>query len=424
VDTNAFYTDFDYADLDGLGRAPDEYRTPFQRDRDRIIHTSAFRRLQAKTQVFLSGEYDFYRTRLTHSIEVAQIGRSICYHLKQASELLKPDFYIDPDLVEAICLTHDLGHPPFGHAGERSLNQMLANYGGFEGNAQTLRIITRTIYSSGGNRRGMSPSRAFIDGVLKYKTLHKDHPEKDHHFLYDDQAAVLDFVYDGAPFPADLPPGKARNGFHSIECQIMDWADDTAYSTNDLVDGINAGYITIEKIERWAEKKALDPDRQKHLEDVMQAMRKQKVEAHFGHAISAFIHGARLVERSGFMSERTNRHRFSLEIDPAVNAQRNVYKDLAVDLIFRSPQINQLEYKGDRMLRQIFQVLTQNYLDQPDSAFRLLPMTLEDQVRAEHSIQIKARMIADYVAGMSDSFTQKTYQRLCESGFGSIGDFV
>jgi dGTPase len=422
VDHNAFYTDFDYADLDGNRQA--DYRSPFQQDRDRIIHTSAFRRLQAKTQVFLSGEYDFYRTRLTHSIEVAQIGRSICYYLKQASELLRTDFYIDPDLVEAICLTHDLGHPPFGHAGERSLNHMLAKFGGFESNAQTLRIITKTIYASGGLRRGMSPSRAFIDGVLKYKTLHRDHLEKDHHFLYDDQEAILDFVYDKVPFPADLPPGKARNGFHSIECQIMDWADDTAYSTNDLVDGINAGYITIEGIERWAEQQDLSPGKQKHLEDLMKAIREQKVEAHLGFAISTLIHGAHLVERTGFMSDRTQRHRYSLEIDPAVHAQREVYKDLAIELVFRSPQINQLEYKGDHMLRQIFQVLVENYLEKSDSPFRLLPTTLEEQVRAEGSTQAKARLIADYVAGMSDAFTQKTYQRLCESGFGSIGDFV
>jgi dGTPase len=124
------------------------------------------------------------------------------------------------------------------------------------------------------------------------------------------------------------------------------------------------------------------------------------------------------------MSDRTQRHRYSLEIDPAVHAQREVYKDLAIELVFRSPQINQLEYKGDHMLRQIFQVLVENYLEKSDSPFRLLPTTLEEQVRAEESTQAKARLIADYVAGMSDAFTQKTYQRLCESGFGSIGDFV
>ncbi len=124
-------------------REPDEYRTVFQTDSDRIIYSSAFRRLQAKTQVFLSGEFDFYRTRLTHSLEVAQIGRSISSFLKQTSPFLNESFFIDPDLVEGICLTHDLGHSPFGHAGERTLHQLMKQFGGFEGNAQSLRIIYR-----------------------------------------------------------------------------------------------------------------------------------------------------------------------------------------------------------------------------------------------------------------------------------------
>ena len=417
---NDFYHVFDTADLDG-SRATD-YRTAFQQDRDRIVHTSAFRRLQAKTQVFLSGEYDFYRTRLTHSIEVAQIGRAICYYLQKSSEALNDQFYIDPDLVEAICLTHDLGDPPFGHAGERSLNHMLREHGGFEGNAQTLRIITKTIYLSAGKRRGMSPTRAFADGVLKYKVLHCDHPEQDHHFLYDDQQDVLDFVFDGASLPADIDANK----FHSIECQVMDWADDTAYSTNDLVDGINAGFITIERAERWAQTQSLSTIQQTAFEAVLQAIRDQRVESHFGREIAAFIHAARLSERANFMSDKTNRYRFQLEIDPDINQRRKLYKQLAVDLVFRTPQINQLEYKGDRMLQQIFQVLRNNYMNEAaPSSFRLLPPDLEPLVRATDATAAeKARLLADYVSGMTDSYTQKTYQRLCESSFGSIGDIV
>src|SRR5262245_66199947 len=132
---NSFYRDFDKAVWKGP-RSSGDHRTPFQRDRDRVIHTSAFRRMQGKTQVFLSGEFDFYRTRLTHSLEVAQIGRSICSFLKQTSPFLNEEFFVDPDLVEAICLTHDLGHSPFGHAGERTLHELMKFFGGFEGNAQ------------------------------------------------------------------------------------------------------------------------------------------------------------------------------------------------------------------------------------------------------------------------------------------------
>jgi dGTPase len=137
---NNFYGSFDAETLES--REPDSYRTPFQVDRDRIIHSYAFRRLQAKTQVFRPGEYDFYRTRLTHTIEVSQIGRSICSFLREKSNHLKDDCYVDPDLVEVVCLAHDVGHPPFGHAGERALNELMANCGGFEANAQTVRLLT------------------------------------------------------------------------------------------------------------------------------------------------------------------------------------------------------------------------------------------------------------------------------------------
>ena len=146
--SNRFYGEFDTARRSGLDDGGD-YRTPFQIDRDRVLHTPTFRRLQNKTQVFWSGEYDFYRTRLTHSLEVAQIGKSICHWLKsRPAGPLAEDFFIDPDLLEAVCLSHDLGHPPFGHAGERTLNHLMRDHGGFEGNAQTLRLLTERIFSA------------------------------------------------------------------------------------------------------------------------------------------------------------------------------------------------------------------------------------------------------------------------------------
>src|SRR5210317_1416636 len=206
---NRFYGAFDTERSSGRGPGED-FRTSFQIDRDRVLHTPAFRRLQSKTQVFWSGEYDFYRTRLTHSLEVAQIGRSICHWLAHSSELLRPDYFIDPDLVEVVCLSHDLGHPPFGHAGERSLNYLMKDYGGFEGNAQTLRLLTDRIFSQ--SRKGMDPSRAFLDGVLKYKSLWSELKTTKgklpkNHFLYDSQSEDLSWAMGGNDFPAELPPG-------------------------------------------------------------------------------------------------------------------------------------------------------------------------------------------------------------------------
>src|SRR6266852_5666334 len=150
---NRFYNAFD-AECEG-GRRKTDYRSAFQIDRDRIIHAHAFRKLQSKTQVFLSGEYDFYRTRLTHSMEVAQIGRSICQFLRTQKSVLTEDYYIDSDLVEGTCLAHDLGHPPFGHSGERTLQELMGKHGGFEGNAQTLHLLTSTLYETEAGVRGM-----------------------------------------------------------------------------------------------------------------------------------------------------------------------------------------------------------------------------------------------------------------------------
>ena len=143
---NDFYNAFDREELDPRD---EDYRSVFQRGRDRLIHNAAFRRLQAKTQVFLSGEYDFYRTRLTHSIEVAQIAGSTARYLNASSDQLGDDFKIDYSLVESSALAHDIGHPPFGHAGEKTLHRLMLPWGGFEGNAQTLRLITRIIFTSG-----------------------------------------------------------------------------------------------------------------------------------------------------------------------------------------------------------------------------------------------------------------------------------
>ena len=176
---NQFYNAFDLERFDHKPSPQDDYRNAFQIERDRVIFSYPFRKLQSKTQVFQSGEYDFYRTRLTHSIEVAKICRSICEFLKTRSPLLSQDFFIDPDLTEAIGLAHDLGHPPFGHIGERRLNHITQTQGGFEGNAQTLRILTELIYQRPQKKQGIAPTRAFLDGVMKYKALHSECIQKD-----------------------------------------------------------------------------------------------------------------------------------------------------------------------------------------------------------------------------------------------------
>ena len=291
--TNRFYRAFDSETLGGARKT--DYRNAFQIDRDRIIHAHAFRKLQSKTQVFLSGEYDFYRTRLTHSMEVAQIGRSICQFLRTAKGPLKDDFFIDSDLVEAVCLAHDMGHPPFGHSGERTLQELMARRGGFEGNAQTVHLLVETMYQDSQGVRGMQPTRALLDGVLKYKTLYGEFKAPPaNHFLYDTQEDVRGFVFGGAAPPRALGPGERLNRFKSIECQIMDWADDAAYSLNDIVDGVKAGFLTIDRIEAWADGRVGDALGLRLLDELLGAIRADRLAGIFSARIGAFITAGRL----------------------------------------------------------------------------------------------------------------------------------
>jgi dGTPase len=418
---NRFYSAFD-SETSGGGRKRD-YRTPFQMDRDRIIHSHAFRKLQSKTQVFLSGEYDFYRTRLTHSMEVAQIGRSICAYLHSRGEPLAPDFTIDSDLVEAVCLAHDLGHPPFGHSGERTLQELMAKWGGFEGNAQTLHLLTETIYQNEAGVRGLVPTRALLDGVLKYKKLHREFAVPPmRHFLYDPQEQYRTFVFGPATIPAELHAEERLNACKSVECQIMDWADDAAYSVNDIVDGVKAGFLTIERIERWAAGEAIDAERQRWLEQLSNAIRGDRLENVFAQRIGAFITACRLRERRNFMSAQTNRYRFELSV--AAGAEREVafYKKMANDIIFESPQLQQMEHKARRVLFDLWDSCWRNYVERGPRVIRILPPHVGRLIEAETTEAGKARQICDWLAGLTDGMIVRTYQRLFDPQFGSIRD--
>ena len=419
---NTFYNAFDREELDPR---QEDYRSVFQRGRDRLIHNAAFRRLQAKTQVFLSGEYDFYRTRLTHSIEVAQIAGSIARYLNASSDQLGDGFKIDYSLVESSALAHDIGHPPFGHAGETTLHKLMKPYGGFEGNAQTLRLITEIIFTSGQIRRGMNPTRAFMDGVLKYKTLFSQWENPVNHFVYDDQKQFLDFVFGDSAIPAELSPGKKLNAFRSLECQIMDWADDTAYSLNDLVDSANAGFVTGDRIARWAADNNLDPTDSATVEELVQIMATGSLERSMNRKIGTFVEACTLVERENFMSNRTNRYRYGVELDPAIVREQNLYARLAVDLVFKTPQVCQLEHKGGFMLTRLFGALQDNYLTEGGPGLPFLSRDFEMEMSAadpDHTV--RARIICDYLAGMTDGFATRIYKRMFDPDFGSIVDLV
>ncbi len=418
---NRFYNAFDVQEWGG-GRKPD-YRTPFQIDRDRIIHAHAFRKLQSKTQVFLSGEYDFYRTRLTHSMEVAQIGRSICNYLLSRGGLLKEDFFIDADLVEASCLAHDMGHPPFGHSGERTLQELMKRRGGFEGNAQTLHLLCETIYQNETGVRGMKPTRALLDGILKYKKIYTEFATPPiNHFIYDSQEKVRDWVFGGKRIPGPLMRGNALNDFKSVECQIMDWADDAAYSLNDIVDGVRAGFLSIERVERWAGSQTVDASQQRHLDSLFNSIRADRLENVFSRKIGEFIQACRLKERDNFMAEKTNRYAFELVVAEEALAEAAFFKKMANDIIFESPQLEQLEHKARTIFNALFATIWDNYAERGERVIHILPPNVSRLIEAEAKLDGKARRICDHLAGLTDGMIIRTYRRLFDPEFGSFRD--
>ena len=424
-----------YTDDDEVRQTPeksvrDEERSPFERDRSRIIHSAAFRRLQGKTQVITVGEGDFLRTRLTHSLEVAQIGKGVALRLGA-----------NTDSVEAISLVHDIGHPPFGHAGEQELKSLMKSYGGFEANAQNIRVLTE-LETKSNDYSGLNLTRAVIDGQMKYKDTFNGKRKK---FIYCEDTEVMEWAGDKAESVSPL----SHKGAKSFECQIMDWADDVAYAVHDLEDSIHTGYISYaslqdqhrggEVIKRViCEFEDCSIDVSEVCESFVTILRRtfppfqglyavngrQRQKAYrkqlASFLINRFIKATQRVESVTIPKDQLSyRYWYRVYIPIQYRVEVTFIKKLIEICVIESPQIRTLEEKGRYVVRTLFRKFMQG-----DNAKALLPEDWSERLDSDSSEEAKARLVSDYIAGMTDNYAQKIYARLYLPDKGSIYELL
>ncbi|MBN1993419.1 MAG: deoxyguanosinetriphosphate triphosphohydrolase [Anaerolineae bacterium] len=340
------------------------YRTAYQRDRDRIIHTTAFRRLEYKTQVFLITEGDYYRTRLTHTIEVAQIGRTMARALR-----------VNEDLTEAICLAHDLGHSAFGHSGEAALNKLMADYGGFDHNYQSFRIVEK-LENRFPDFRGLNLTWEVREGILKHETEY-------------DQSNVTDFE----------PEWRA-----GLEAQIVNFADEIAYTTADLDDGLRSGMITPEQladIEFWRVVTAeLNLDPRQGFTDMD---RHRIIRRLVGKEVSDMVQTTsnRLVEYNiQSVADVRNCSENIVTHSDAVKKMDRQLKDFLFQNLYQHWRIMRMHLKSERLIKELFET----YLNSPD----ILPENIQKLARQGDL----PRTVCDYIAGMTDRFATEEHRKL------------
>ncbi len=352
-------------------------RSPWQRDRDRVIHSSAFRKLQYKTQVFVNHEGDFFRTRLTHSIEVAQVARSIARSLG-----------LDEDLTEALALAHDLGHPPFGHAGEEALNIAMRPFGGFDHNAQSLRVVT-LLESRYAGWDGLNLTWETLEGLVKHNGPLRDPP-----------AYIADY---NARHKLDL------NTHASAEAQVAAMADDIAYHSHDLDDGLRARLFTTEDLSHLPiVGAALAEARMWSLDVPPPRLRHETIRRVINALITDLIAETRArltrLEPGSADAIRRSKQRV-VAFSPAIAEANQVIKDFLFARMYRHWRVNRMTAKARRLTEELFRLLHAD------------PTLLPDDWRARAGDGGTARaatIVGDYVAGMTDRYAMDEHRRLTD----------
>lgn len=404
---NKFYSEWDCATLGERHLPEDEYRSAFEIDRDRIIHSTAFRRLQSKTQVYVTGQSDQYRTRLTHSIEVAQIGRSMVNYLNRKSHYLSPEFHIDNALVEAACLAHDLGNPPIGHQGESRLNELMDSWGGFEGNAQSLRILTDIVRGDrrGIGKGGMQPTRALLDAVLKYKVVGKANTSNGAKFLYPDQEKVRSWVHEDTELDARTQKGDS---VRSIECEMMDLSDDIAYTTSDLFDGVKQSVLSAQQVQAYwdTEYPEVSDLLRSELDEVLQG--KFPMSRFVATLIGRWITSVSLKELPNPLKP-VPRYQFGLAIGETAMQELQALRALNYALIYNSDYVKRPETAGVKILEELFIYYRDAVLGKRPVHEKLpLPRGIAE---AEDE-SVKMRHVCDWLSGMTDNFAIRLQSQL------------
>ncbi|SEA47844.1 dGTPase [Desulfuromusa kysingii] len=344
-------------------------RLAFERDRDRIIHCAAFRRLEYKTQVFVNHEGDYYRTRLTHSLEVAQIARGIARNLK-----------LNEDLVEALALSHDLGHTPFGHTGEYVLKRLMKDHGGFEHNQQSLRIV-ELLEHRYPLFDGLNLSWEVREGIIKHSS-----------------------DYDGAESAAIQPYKPEQRG--SLEAQIIDLADEIAYNNHDIDDGLKAGFITLKdltEVELWQRTFVMVGNLYPALDD------KRHILQTISYLIGELIHDLVSTTMDNLrnnnivsLADVRNHDKNLVSLSPEMMQLNRQLKKFLYKRLYRHSKVERMRVKAERFLTLLFE----NYITTPG----LLPERHQQRF-AKYGVE---RVICDYIASMTDRYAQDEYKRLYE----------
>jgi dGTPase len=422
-----------------------DHRTPYQRDKARILHSAAFRRLQAKTQVLGVGMSDFYRTRLTHSLEASQIGQGIAAQLRSKYAELTQHLGLNDTLIEALCLVHDIGHPPYGHGGEVALHYMMRDHGGFEGNGQTFRIVTKLEpYTA---EHGMNLSRRTLLGLIKYPNYlpqlnqqpqdqksvsHREvkaslwHPPKG---LYECDQASFEWLLEGFSSQDTqrfMQFDSTNNGHHktqykSFDCSIMELADDIAYAIHDLEDAIVMGIVNRTQFMQEVAEPLLKLDIEWMNLNILTLSEKLFSQHHherkdaIGALVNCFITNIEITEIAAeFVHDLL---KYNAVFPTTFHQALGIFKAYVFNRVIRKPEIQMLEYKGQQIVMELFQA----FASDPQ---RLLP----DNTRLRWSEANDAgnghRVIADYISGMTDGFASKLYASLFMPSSGAVSEKI